>query len=666
MRAFWLILLVSYSLFLNAQRSGSCGEGVKWFYDSNTLTISGNGDMENFESQSHVPWKDYSYYIEKAIIEDGVKTIGDYTFFGCAQMKTVVIPSNINYIGKFAFMYCKSITSISIPDSLSVLGSYAFADCKNISSVILPDRISAIRTCTFLGCESLTELKLPDGLLEIDTGAFEKCYNLCNITLPNSVNIIEKDAFSGCKLNSLTIPSSVEVIGYDAFNTPHKTIWLTNTPPAGYIYAKGEINYVPNDKYKDIGHTKIYTYLSSLFEIDGVKYVPIKPSDRTCDAIDCIYSKEFNTVTIPSDVTYKDITFKVKNIMPYIAYNDTMIESASINIETKIPDKAFYGCTNLKDITLSDSISEIGELSFSGCHALKNINIPQNVKTIKGFAFQDCDSLQKIVIPQNVKTVERGVFYSCDNLKKVIIEDSDGEVNFYGGAFEGCPLDEVYIGSKITYDYYNNHSPFYRNTTLRAVTIADIETDILNEEFYGCSNLQNIIIGNEVSNIGDHAFSGCNSLTSFYFGANIKNIGQEAFTDCTNLKQITCLAQNPPICGTHALDDINKWDCVLFVPHGTLTKYQEADQWKDFFYIKEIEDTRISILAQDSISVYNHGNQVWINGIYEGTTITIFNTSGQIIESSKAKNGITIINIPQMSDIIIVKIGDKAIKLLIK
>ena len=34
---------------------------------------------------------------------------------------------------------------------------------------------------------------------------------------------------------------------------------------------------------------------------------------------------------------------------------------------------------------------------------------------------------------------------------------------------------------------------------------------------------------------------------------------------------------------------MNKWECTLEVPEGMASAYQEADQWKDFFFMEEGE-----------------------------------------------------------------------------
>lgn len=50
----------------------------------------------------------------------------------------------------------------------------------------------------------------------------------------------------------------------------------------------------------------------------------------------------------------------------------------------------------------------------------------------------------------------------------------------------------------------------------------------------------------------------------------------------------------PPNCLSQALDDINKWNCTLHVPKGTTPLYQQAAQWKEFFFIDDDAPTAIN------------------------------------------------------------------------
>nr|WP_249117901.1 leucine-rich repeat domain-containing protein [Prevotella melaninogenica] len=116
--------------------------------------------------------------------------------------------------------------------------------------------------------------------------------------------------------------------------------------------------------------------------------------------------------------------------------------------------------------------------------------------------------------------------------------------------------------------------------------ISDAETTIYDNEFYGCTNLQNVSIGDNVKRVGKWAFSGCSSLKNFTFGSGLQSIGQEAFSDCFNITQISSEAVVPPTCDINALDDINKWNCKLFVPKTNINAYKQAAQWKEFFFIE--------------------------------------------------------------------------------
>lgn len=57
-----------------------------------------------------------------------------------------------------------------------------------------------------------------------------------------------------------------------------------------------------------------------------------------------------------------------------------------------------------------------------------------------------------------------------------------------------------------------------------------------------------------------------------------------------NLAQITCHAQTPPSLGETAFPNVDKANCVLKVPAGTVSAYRAADQWKEFLTIEEIAE----------------------------------------------------------------------------
>lgn len=353
------------------------------------------------------------------------------------------------------------------------------------------------------------------------------------------------------------------------------------------------MNYVANDLYTSLSNKTVYPFLSSMFEVNGVKYVPVSMSDRTCDAIDCAYASIVDDITIGATVEYKGVQLNVNQIKPYTLYGNTYVKNLIIDWSGDIPKYAFSQCSSLQTVTLGGDVTDIGQYAFSGCSKLEGFDIPHTVTVVGKYAFSGCTSLPKITIPQSVTKINDYVFNNCTALKDVYIADRSSVLtlgsNGSSSLFSSCPLDSVYIGGKISYNTGSSYgySPFYRNTSLRTVVITDKETEISANEFYGCTNLQSFKVGDGVTKFGDRAFSGCSSLKSLAFGSQLQSIGQEAFSDCTSITEITSMAATPPTCGTQALDDVNKWECTLHVPENSLAAYQAADQWKEFLFVNE-------------------------------------------------------------------------------
>lgn len=56
----------------------------------------------------------------------GLTSIGDYAFYGCSELISLVIPNSVTYIGYLAFNGCNNLPFITIPKSVSDIDDYAF------------------------------------------------------------------------------------------------------------------------------------------------------------------------------------------------------------------------------------------------------------------------------------------------------------------------------------------------------------------------------------------------------------------------------------------------------------------------------------------------------------------------------------------------------------
>ena len=85
-----------------SQESGNkCGKDCTYTIESGgVLVISGTGDMEDY-SDDNKPWSCEG--IGKVVINSGITSIGESSFYDCKSVKSVEIPSSVTRIGERAF-----------------------------------------------------------------------------------------------------------------------------------------------------------------------------------------------------------------------------------------------------------------------------------------------------------------------------------------------------------------------------------------------------------------------------------------------------------------------------------------------------------------------------------------------------------------------------------
>jgi hypothetical protein len=110
--------------------------------------------------------------------------------------------------------------------------------------------------------------------------------------------------------------------------------------------------------------------------------------------------------------------------------------------------------------------------------------------------------------------------------------------------------------------------------------------EICKEAFKGCDKLEEIVMPKKLKKIDSEAFQGCSSLTKLTLPDSVMSIGDFAFRGCTGLVKITSLAKIPPVCDSEVFDGVNKTNCELIVPEGSVAAYTRAEDWNEFSNIR--------------------------------------------------------------------------------
>ena len=268
----------------------------------------------------------------------------------------------------------------------------------------------------------------------------------------------------------------------------------------------------------------------------------------------------------------------VTSIGSYAFNNCYSLTSVTIpNTVTSIDTYAFYYCYSLPSITIPSSVTSVGSFTLSMCYSLKSVALPRNITSIGNNAFYDCYSLTNITIPSTVTSIGTSAFAYCYSLLSITIPR--GVRSIGGTAFREChALASVTIANgvkSIGDDAFTNCS------SLPSITIPSSVTSIGGGAFGYCRSLPSITIPSSVTSIGDYAFRECGSLASLTIPSSVTSIGSNAFNSCYGMAEYHILPTNVPTLGTAAFANITS-DCKIYVPAGTLSDYQAANNWSTY------------------------------------------------------------------------------------
>ena len=414
--------------------SGTWGD-LTWTLDENyVLSISGNGNMNDFEWDSSDAWAYHSENITSVIIENGVTSIGEFAFQNCTKMTSVIIPDTVSTIGAGSFCFCSSLADLIIPEGVQEIDDDAFFGCSSLTSVLIPASVTDLGGCVFANCTDLTSItvdpdnpsycdidgilytkdlavlwqhpagrgdmyRIPDSVTRILYGTFYGCRKLTSITILEKVNSIEISTFFGCSsLISITIPESVTSIGRSAF---YYCSNLTNITIPEIVTSIGE---------------GTFSYCSNMTSITIPK------------GVTSIGDAAFYGCRNLADVYYAGTEAQWQEAISIGNYNDDLLK-AKIHYNYVVPD-----------LFLPNSLTTIQEEAFAG-GAFHYVQLPEGAFSIGNRAFADCPNLQFIYIPESTTAIAKDAFENVSNLTIYGIDGSFAE--FFASKHENCTFEAV-------------------------------------------------------------------------------------------------------------------------------------------------------------------------------------------------------------------------------
>lgn len=282
------------------------------------------------------------YYEEK---EDGTIEITDCT----SSATSINIPSTIDgksvtSIGNNAFYSCKNLVNITIPDSITSIGNNAFEYCASLKSVLIPGSVKSIGNAAFNRCESLMNIEViknNSNYFSQDGVLFDK----------NKTKLIQYPI--GNKRIAYDIPNGVKSFGDCAFDSC-STLKNITIPDSVTSIGWGVFS----------GSTSLTNIDVSENNLNYSSYEGVLFNKNKTELIKYPIGNERTSYNIPAGViNFGDVFSDCKNLV-----NITIPNSV-----TNIGVGAFWQCANLASITITNSVTSIGNYAFYDCKNLKDI-----------------------------------------------------------------------------------------------------------------------------------------------------------------------------------------------------------------------------------------------------------------------------------------------------
>ncbi len=395
-------------------------------------------------------WSDDVTEIKVPSKLDGIKVtrIGDWVFCDSSDnentsVKSIVIPEGITHLGSTNFCGYINAESISIPKSVTSIDGGTFQNTKWLEELHKKSKYVVINGILISAKDCKGDVKIPNTAKSIAKWVFSYNSSITSVTIPKTVKSIGKEAFFNCtSLKKIIIENGVTSIGDAAFGrTAIETIDLPDS-----ITDLGSATFFFCEKLKEITIPDKVKELKSTLGQNGNS---IGKNGTFCG---CSSLKKIN---LPKTL---------KKIDDGAFYGCTSLETITLpDSVTDIGGGLFHKCTSLKKVKFPKGIKALkmglthagndsgGHGFFEECSSLTDITLPNGLEEIGGFAFYGCTNIKTITIPKSVKSI---MFNAIDGggwdyEKNEPIKNNDLTVYCYPGSF----TEKYAKANKIKYKY---------------------------------------------------------------------------------------------------------------------------------------------------------------------------------------------------------------------
>lgn len=288
---------------------------------------------------------------------------------------------------------------------------------------------------------------------------------------------------------------------------------------------------------------------------------------------------------------------------------------------TIIERGGFSLCESLNSITLPKSLQTIEDAMLSYCQSLKSIDIPEGVVSIGNMAFQNCSSLSSITIPRTVTSIGEKAFQNCSGLYEVISK----------------MVNPCILSTNVFPNYFKSEGILYIPAGTRQYYM---------ERGWGTSFI----------NIVEKDDSG-----PIWLSIIDADKGKSKLR-CNPGETYTIQFEPSKGWRIHSLSfrgtDVTKW----LTEDGEITTPAMSTSAELIVTYEQVSDAVKASDGESKIHVVVINDEIEVKDAPAGSAISIYDISGRLVARTKATDGTTRVSVPSVERMVVVKIGEKVVK----
>lgn len=149
------------------------------------------------------------------VLPPTVKIIRKFAFFD-STFNDLTLNESIEYIEERAFNIVKGLKSVNLC-SVKTIEQYAFSECQDLKSIRVFGKIETIEKMAIANCENLEEINLSGSVRILKDNAICNCIKLKKVQINGPLNCVGVGNFWGCdNLDEISVPSAVFFKCYNA------------------------------------------------------------------------------------------------------------------------------------------------------------------------------------------------------------------------------------------------------------------------------------------------------------------------------------------------------------------------------------------------------------------------------------------------------------------